>query len=200
MVRLLKRTVYKLFFVLSFLFSSDNYWQQSINYKMNVILIDSVRQLACSSIITYKNNSPDELNEIFLHLYPNAFQLGSVKTRDYLNGYGSNSRASYFRDELDGYQSKIHVREFTVAKDRNIVIDNYKINDTVLRANLKSAILPGEEVRIDIKWNHHIGGMVERAGYYEGQYNMAQWYPKICLLYTSPSPRDQRGSRMPSSA
>ena len=25
-------------------------------------------------------------------------------------------------------------------------------------------------------------------------------YIKICLLYTSPSPRDQRGSRMPSSA
>ena len=24
--------------------------------------------------------------------------------------------------------------------------------------------------------------------------------PSICLLYTSPSPRDQRGSRMPSSA
>ena len=24
--------------------------------------------------------------------------------------------------------------------------------------------------------------------------------PYICLLYTSPSPRDQRGSRMPSSA
>ena len=27
-----------------------------------------------------------------------------------------------------------------------------------------------------------------------------QEYPKDCLLYTSPSPRDQRGSRMPSSA
>ena len=25
-------------------------------------------------------------------------------------------------------------------------------------------------------------------------------YPEGCLLYTSPSPRDQRGSRMPSSA
>ena len=25
-------------------------------------------------------------------------------------------------------------------------------------------------------------------------------YPMSCLLYTSPSPRDQRGSRMPSSA
>ena len=26
------------------------------------------------------------------------------------------------------------------------------------------------------------------------------WRPTTCLLYTSPSPRDQRGSRMPSSA
>ena len=26
------------------------------------------------------------------------------------------------------------------------------------------------------------------------------WKIKCCLLYTSPSPRDQRGSRMPSSA
>ena len=28
----------------------------------------------------------------------------------------------------------------------------------------------------------------------------ARWRGKNCLLYTSPSPRDQRGSRMPSSA
>ena len=31
-------------------------------------------------------------------------------------------------------------------------------------------------------------------------YNIIENYPKPCLLYTSPSPRDQRGSRMPSSA
>ena len=30
----------------------------------------------------------------------------------------------------------------------------------------------------------------------------SDWKPRVsvCLLYTSPSPRDQRGSRMPSSA
>ena len=33
---------------------------------------------------------------------------------------------------------------------------------------------------------------------YNGQQNLET--PHICLLYTSPSPRDQRGSRMPSSA
>ena len=29
---------------------------------------------------------------------------------------------------------------------------------------------------------------------------LANWRERTCLLYTSPSPRDQRGSRMPSSA
>jgi len=28
----------------------------------------------------------------------------------------------------------------------------------------------------------------------------SKWSSSVCLLYTSPSPRDQRGSRMPSSA
>ena len=31
-------------------------------------------------------------------------------------------------------------------------------------------------------------------------YSMDEAQGRICLLYTSPSPRDQRGSRMPSSA
>ena len=33
-----------------------------------------------------------------------------------------------------------------------------------------------------------------------GEQGFAYEKVKICLLYTSPSPRDQRGSRMPSSA
>ena len=33
-----------------------------------------------------------------------------------------------------------------------------------------------------------------------GQIALFNSYPDTCLLYTSPSPRDQRGSRMPSSA
>ena len=36
--------------------------------------------------------------------------------------------------------------------------------------------------------------------FYEALYYICEELSKICLLYTSPSPRDQRGSRMPSSA
>ena len=181
MSRLFKYLLHCICFNMSILIASSQYWQQSVDYDMKITLIDSVRQLACNSTIIYKNNSPDQLNDIFIHLYPNAFQLGSVKSRDYLNGYGRESRAAYFKDGLDGYESKIHIRNLTIAKNDNFISDNFEIDDTVLRAKLKQPLLPGEELRIDIDWNHHVGGMVERAGYYEGQYNMAQWYPKVAV-------------------
>ena len=44
-----------------------------------------------------------------------------------------------------------------------------------------------------------LGLDVEVQGMPRPQQSDAVWYNR-CLLYTSPSPRDQRGSRMPSSA
>ena len=37
-------------------------------------------------------------------------------------------------------------------------------------------------------------------GNYDGANELCEGDRRACLLYTSPSPRDQRGSRMPSSA
>ena len=61
------------------------------------------------------------------------------------------------------------------------VVDSFNIDDTILEAVLQKKIGPGDVVRIDLNWTHHVGEMVERAGYYKGQYNMAQWYPKMVV-------------------
>ena len=46
-----------------------------------------------------------------------------------------------------------------------------------------------------------IGGMVHISDLsWTKRYSHPSEFTKVCLLYTSPSPRDQRGSRMPSSA
>ena len=167
----------------------DGYWQQKVDYEMEITLHDSIRQLTGTSVIKYTNHSPDSLDRVYMHLYPNAFQLGSVKYREYMGHAGRASRAKYFKDRLDGFTSKIDVHDFSVALPKEgaswvhkiPILDDYKIDDTILEAKLLEKIAPGQTVRIDLNWTHHVGEMVERAGYYKGQYNMAQWYPKMVV-------------------
>ena len=82
---------------------------------MSITLLDSVRQLTGNSIIKYTNQSPDSLDRIYMHLYPNAFQKGSVKYREYLGNAGRGYRAKYFKDELEGFTSKIEVHNLSIA-------------------------------------------------------------------------------------
>ena len=93
----------------------DHYWQQRVDYEMSITLLDSVRQLTGNSIIKYTNQSPDSLDRIYMHLYPNAFQKGSVKYREYLGNAGRGYRAKYFKDELEGFTSKIEVHNLSIA-------------------------------------------------------------------------------------
>ena len=158
----------------------SDYWQQKVDYKMNITLNDSIRLLNGVSSVSYKNNSPDTLNSIFFHLYPNAFQKGSVKYREYLQNYGSPSRQHFFKNGLKNNESKIIIKKIEVSNALNSEnLDSYRINDTVLEIILKNSLKPFEELSLILDWEHHIGEQVERAGYVDGQYNMAQWYPKV---------------------
>jgi len=78
------------------LFASE-YWQQFVQYKMNVRLDTSEHTIGGHSSITYVNNSPDTLYHFYLNLYANAFQEGTVKHREYLAGLGRASRGSRFK-------------------------------------------------------------------------------------------------------
>ena len=118
-----------LVFIVSSLHSEQNgYWGQDVEYVMEIILLDSVHQLSGKTSITYTNQSPDTLNEVFMHLYPNAFQTGSVKYREYLNNYGRGSRAKFFKDGLDGYESRIVIHSFSVSQQKEDILYGYHID------------------------------------------------------------------------
>ena len=82
--------------ILSFLLTTnliaEEYWQQFVQYSMSVKLDTSVHTIGGHSTITYKNNSADTLHHFYLNLYANAFQVGTVKHREYLAGLGRSSR------------------------------------------------------------------------------------------------------------
>ena len=49
-------------------------WQQEVNYTIEVRLNDQTNELNGHEAFLYKNNSPDTLSVIYMHLWPNAYK------------------------------------------------------------------------------------------------------------------------------
>ncbi|MFQ6678327.1 MAG: M1 family aminopeptidase [Fidelibacterota bacterium] len=173
--------VASLFLLASLIYSEEEYFQQFVHYNMDVTLDVKNHTLSGQSIIDYTNHSPDELANIYLHLLPNAFQIGSVKYREYMQRFGHLGRAAKFIQGTESYFSHIDVSHFTINHNGVTLADSFLIDDTILSASLSRPLKPGESVRMKFNWVHYIGEQVERAGRVGSQYNLAQWYPKIVV-------------------
>jgi len=53
------------------------YWQQQADYAIDISLNTTNDSFVGKETIQYTNNSPDEISQLFFHLYNNAFQPGS---------------------------------------------------------------------------------------------------------------------------
>src|SRR5690349_8736598 len=53
------------------------YWQQKVEYTMDINFDETKHQYTGKQKLVYYNNSPDTLKKVFFHLYFNAFQPGS---------------------------------------------------------------------------------------------------------------------------
>ena len=66
------------FFIFSITFiKAEIYFQQDVDYDIEVTLNDTDKTLTAYEIINYKNNSPDTLEFIWFHLWPNAYKNDS---------------------------------------------------------------------------------------------------------------------------
>src|SRR5690348_16498516 len=66
-----------LFLVKTGLQAQPERWQQRVNYRMDIDFDANKHQFKGKQVLKYTNNSPDELDRVFYHLYFNAFQPGS---------------------------------------------------------------------------------------------------------------------------
>ena len=59
------------------LFSQD-YFQQEVNHKIDVFLNDVNHTLIAQQTIEYTNNSPNDLDILWFHIWPNAYKNNST--------------------------------------------------------------------------------------------------------------------------
>ena len=96
---------------LSSIFSAE-YWQQFVHYQMDVKLDTAAHTIGGHSTIKYVNNSPNELDHIYINLYANAFQEGTVKHREYMAKLGRASRIVKFMKGMEKYASNYDISNF----------------------------------------------------------------------------------------
>ena len=93
-------------------------------------------------------------------------------------------------------ENEIQQQIDSYLKDENLELYDLNIVNFPNISKIEVFIYSVEDVNIDIttRLNRQLNRLVEELGFEKGSFDM------ICLLYTSPSPRDSSPSRMPSSA
>lgn len=155
------------------------YWQQKVDYKMDVDFDDKTHRFTGKQKIVYTNNSPDALNKVFYHLYFNAFQPGSmmdVRSRLIKDPDPRvNDRIFYLKENEIGYQKIKSLKQDGKAL-------TYKIEGTILEVKLNKPIQPGKKTTFDMEFEGQVPKQIRRSGRYNKEgvaYTMTQWYPKL---------------------
>ncbi|EDP95564.1 M1 family metallopeptidase [Kordia algicida OT-1] len=165
------------------------YYQQQADYEMDIELDDKNQKLYGVETITYTNNSPDDLEYLWVQLDQNIRAKNSQAKLKNGARIPRLTRASsfvnrYVADPFDGGFNIDYVRN---AKGRPM---SYTINETMMRIDLPQALKSGDKISFSIKWWYNINNHVTnrgRSGYEyfakDGNYAyvIAQFFPRMAV-------------------
>ena len=156
---------------------AQNTWQQEINYQINVKLDDEQHFLHGDISIIYHNNSPRELNEIWMHVFPNAYK--TTKTAFAIQKLEDKSTKFQFaKDDQRGYMDSLN---FLIDGLRAGVISDEKYPD-ILKLILPKGLAPGQSIQITTPFRVKLPYTFSRMGHVEQSYQISQWYPKPAVF------------------
>jgi len=158
---------------------ASNYWQQHVDYKIEVDVNVETAQYEGKQRVVYTNNSPDRLVRVFFHLYFNAFQPGSEMDVHSRNIADPDSRVMGRIEKL-GKKDQGYLSVYSIKQDG--VEINSHVAGTVLEVDLNKPIRPGESTVFDMAFLGQAPLIIRRAGKQNKEgvaLSMAQWYPKL---------------------
>ncbi|MFP3833099.1 M1 family metallopeptidase [Chryseobacterium sp. SIMBA_028] len=166
------------------------YWQNRADYNITAYLDEDKRNLKGSETVTYYNNSPDELDYIWLQLDEN--EHSSIRNA----GYDASTKLPASTNDTQLKATELPVKDNGYGVNLEKVTDasgtplKYTVNKTMMRIDLPKALKKGEKFMFKVDWNYNISNRIKmggRGGYEnfpeDGNdlYTMAQWYPRMCV-------------------
>lgn len=183
-----------------------DYWQQDVDYRIQVRLDEDDKRLFGSETVIYTNNAPDTLDFLWFQLDQNRFRADSIAVLTETVGGGGRSSGRVGGAMPEGISAAAVRRRQQIAEDgygHNItaVTDadgnpvDYTIVDTLMRIDLDDPLETGESVELNIEWDYRLietGVIGGRAGWecFEETddtggdciYQIAQWFPRAAAF------------------
>ena len=165
--------------LLSTSFVSAQYWQQAVDYTIEVALDHETARYNGTQTVVYTNNSPEALHKVFFHQYFNAFKPGSEMAIRLKNAGDKNRR---FKVDIDSLSPKQQGYLKVSGLTQDGIMADVVDSETILEVTLPQALAPGESTTFKMSFEGQVPDVIRRAGKNSKEgiaFSMAQWYPKM---------------------
>ena len=163
------------------------YWQNEADYEMRIELDDETQRLHGTEVITYHNNSPDELAYLWVQLDQNVRARDSATRKiagSRVSGRMSFAQLQRLLNDFDGGFKIEWVRD---RRDNPLP---HTINGTMMRVDMAEPLRPDKSYTFKIKWWYNINDRMKIGGrsgyeYFEEDdnylYAIAQYFPRMAV-------------------
>lgn len=167
------------------------YWQQKVDYKMDINVDEQKFQYDGKMSLKYDNNSPETLNKVYFHLYYNAFQPGSAMDYRLVNIADPDSRMVINKGTKESPQFESRIAQLKpedqgFQKIKSIKQNGkelkFKVSGTILEVELAQPMASKSSTNFEMEWQAQVPSIIRRGGKNtkEGvDFSMTQWYPKM---------------------
>ncbi len=156
------------------------YWQNSASYVIHATLSEKDTSVIGDVIITYKNNSPNKLECLWLQLDQNIF-------KSFSRGVATTTYPGDYFGVLDKKNGGYQIKNISVKQRGKTYSIQPVITDTRMQIRLNTPIRSkGDSISVKMSFRFNIP--MDGAGRFGRQYTkngviyqIAQWYPRMCV-------------------
>lgn len=169
----------KIIFILLFcLLSYPCFAEEPPRYEIDAQLDTLKRTISASQKVTFTNNSPQEVNEIYFHIYPH--RKYTEKEIRFIYRYAGYFKINPFPE---GFQSgDLKITAVSSASGGALTYNIEGKDQTILKVNLETALKPGESREIRLQFTVEIPHAYGRFGWHKGVFTLVRWYPILSVL------------------
>ena len=164
--------------------NNTSYWQQHVDYTMDVAMDVETYQYSGTQTLVYTNNSPDAISKVYYHLYFNAFQPGSEMDIRLQNIKDPDGRM--ITKEKSSRIAPLSASEIGFLHVSSLKQDGQKLTfseaGTVLEVALAKPIPAGGKTTLEMVFKGQVPVQIRRSGRNSKDgiaLSMCQWYPKL---------------------